>query len=187
MMGWIASVPRGRSLFLILTDTTSNARTNTGGKYKEKYKDSWLGVAMAMMGWIASVPRWTRACCNSVHHLAVSIVAASPNARVPWRRWRWRWRRLGWCSAARVHPVADETRPADASNCSSAVSTVGVVVTRAWVAPMVCVTHCVVMVAAIVSKGKEESQGGERQDVAGGKRWREARGGERQEVSRGAD
>ena len=52
---------------------------------------------------------------------------------------------------------------------------------------MVCVTDCVVMVAAIVSKGKEGNQGkdkeerhgGERQEVARGKRWRE--------VSRGAD
>ena len=41
---------------------------------------------------------------------------------------------------------------------------------------MVCVTDCVVMVAAIVSKGKEGNQGKDKE---------ERHGGERQEVARG--
>jgi len=53
---------------------------------------------MAVMGWVASVSCWTGAGCYSVHHLAVCIVAASPNARVP--RWRWRRRRLSRSSTA---------------------------------------------------------------------------------------
>ena len=39
-------------------------------------------------------------------HLAVRIVATSPNARVPWRRRRRRWR-----SSTSIHSVTSKTRP----------------------------------------------------------------------------
>ena len=51
--------------------------------------------------------RWVESafsCGND--HLAVRIVATSPNARVPWRRRRRRWR-----SSTSIHSVTSKTRP----------------------------------------------------------------------------
>ena len=72
MMCWVASVPR-RSLFLTKTNTGGTYKDKYKENHKDKYKDSWLGVAMAMMGWVASVTRWTSACCYSVNNLGFEL------------------------------------------------------------------------------------------------------------------
>jgi len=114
-------------------------------------------MVMTMMSWVARVAGRTSTGGDIVDHLAVCIVATSPNARVPWRRRR---------SSTSIHSVTSKTRPADASYSVSAISAVGVVVARAWITAMVCVANCMVMVAAIVAEDLERDQS-EENDEAG--------------------
>merc|ERR1719403_405037 len=103
-----------------------------------------------MMSWVARVAGRTSTGGDIVHHLAMRIVATSPNARVPWRRRR--------RSSTSIHSVTSKTRPADASYSVSANSAVGVVVARAWITAMVCMANCMVMVAAVVAEDLERDQ-----------------------------